>query len=75
MQPHQERVVTEQKDLQEKIHKLNAFIRSEMFDHIDPAEQGRLKDQYDAMQRYNSILLDRINHFPKVNENIQSRGC
>lgn len=66
MQPHQERVVAEQTDLQDKINKLYAFTTGEMFKTIDRAEQDRLSEQLQHMISYNRVLLERIHVFEKA---------
>lgn len=65
MQPHQQRVVTEKKELDEKIDKLKAFIcEGPVFKTLPDAEQHRLNHQYDVMLEYSSILGARIEAFP-----------
>lgn len=54
------RLVNEQFDLQEKISKLKPFIESENFNKVDDSQQKLLRDQLDAMERYNSILVERL---------------
>lgn len=54
------RLVNEQFDLQEKISKLKPFIESENFNKVDDSQQKLLRDQLDVMERYNSILVERI---------------
>ena len=54
------RLVNEQFDLQEKISKLKPFIESENFNKIDDSQQKLLRDQLDAMERYNSIIVERL---------------
>mgnify|MGYP003594958534 FL=1 len=54
------RLINEQFDLQEKISKLKPFIESENFNKIDDSQQKLLRDQLDAMERYNSIIVERL---------------
>ena len=64
MQPHQQRVVDEKKDLDEKLDKLKAFIEtSPTFKSLPADERGRLGKQYDVMAEYSSILSQRIAAF------------
>jgi hypothetical protein len=63
MQPHEERVVNEQKELSEKIVKLNAFIGGPIFKTLHGAEQSLLERQLVAMQQYSGILQQRIEMF------------
>lgn len=63
MQPHQERVVAERADLDEKRAKLSAFIDGQVFETLDAAEQDRLRRQQDAMSVYSDVLRERIAAF------------
>jgi len=63
MEAFQERVVQERINLDEKITKLNGFMRSSTFTSLDEYEQERLRRQYEAMITYSSILMERISHF------------
>ena len=54
------RLVNEQFDLQEKISKLKPFIESENFNKVDDSQQKLLRDQLDVMERYNSIIVERL---------------
>lgn len=65
MAPHQQRVVDEKNDLNEKLGKLSSFISgSEIYKKLPYDEQCRLKAQLFAMQMYFNILDDRIDNFP-----------
>ncbi|TDS82619.1 hypothetical protein [Comamonas sp. JUb58] len=63
--PHQQRVVDEKRELDEKLQKLTAFINSEKFAEIvkDEDERGRLVCQEDVMKDYSAILDERIAAF------------
>ena len=62
--PHQQRVINEKNELQDKFSKLGAFILDNpIFPALDPEEQDDLQDQYVAMQTYLQILEKRINRF------------
>lgn len=61
--PHQQRVVAEQTELNEKLAKLTAFSDSEMFTTLDYDERQRLRQQRVAMAEYNRVLLARIEAF------------
>lgn len=64
MQPHQERAVTEKKELDEKIDKLKAFImENPVFKTLPADEQKRLNRQCDVMIEYSKILGARIEAF------------
>ena len=63
--PHQQRVVDEKRELDDKLQKLTAFINSEKFSTIvhDEAERGRLVCQEETMKDYSAILAERIEAF------------
>lgn len=63
MQPHQQRVIAEQKELEDKLHKLLRFFETSVFQQIENAEQERLKKQAAIMKEYSSILIARIAAF------------
>ena len=64
MQPHQQRVVDEKKDLDEKLSKLEVFIyESPVFSTLDGNEQYRLRKQSGTMKDYSRILGERIAAF------------
>lgn len=63
MQPHQQRVVAEKAELDEKLTKLRAFIGSETFLRLDTAEQVRLRMQAVHMAAYSQVLGERIEAF------------
>jgi len=63
MQEHQQRVVIEKQELDEKREKLGAFIESEFYQTLSSAERNRLTQQALAMERYSTILGERIAAF------------
>ncbi len=63
MAPHQERVVTEKAELDEKLAKLNEFGRGEIFLKLPEAEQERLQRQSKIMDQYSVVLGERIAAF------------
>jgi len=66
MQPHQERVIAEKKELDGKLEKLHAFcfgLDTKIFGSLSPEERDRLERQYDAMKVYSGILAERIKAF------------
>jgi len=63
MAPHQERVVTEKAELDEKLGKLKAFFSTEIFAGLGDEEMGRLQRQADHMQAYSDVLGERIAAF------------
>lgn len=63
MQPHQERVVAEKKDLDDKRIKLGAFIDGKIYPVLPEAERNRLTQQAIAMTTYSTILGERIAAF------------
>ncbi len=60
MEPWQERVVVEREELEEKIQKLEAFIRSPGYASVLHDERYRLHQQMFYMGEYSRILADRI---------------
>lgn len=66
MQPHEERVVEELKDLMGKREKLGAFIAARhTFEALPGDEQERLGRQHIIMLDYEGVLQERIAAFPK----------
>lgn len=64
MAPHQERVVNEKRELDEKLTKLDSFVRENpLYWTLDGAEQGRLLDQQRYMRKYSEVLGERIEAF------------
>lgn len=63
--PHQQRVVEEKRELDEKLQKLKAFISSASFTTIvqDADERGRLVCQEEIMKDYSAVLAERIAEF------------
>lgn len=65
MQPHQQRVVDEKAQLDERLTKLNEFIAlNPIFRDLPPAEQHRLSQQSAFMWGYSNVLAERIAAFP-----------
>ena len=60
MQPHQQRVVDEKTELDEKLSKLNAFWNNPIFAGLPEAERDRLHRQAVLMQQYSDVLAERI---------------
>lgn len=64
LQPHQQRVVDEADDLQNKVIKLHDFIGgNQVFLYLDEADRTLLRAQYCAMQAYLGLLVLRIGRF------------
>lgn len=63
LQPHQQRVVDEKRDLDEKLGKLGTFFETPIFAGLDEEERQRLEHQQAAMQEYSTILDERIAAF------------
>lgn len=64
LEPHQERVVQEKKELAVKLSALEAFIdASPIFQELDKKEQYRLIRQSIVMNDYLNILNERIFSF------------
>lgn len=65
MQPHQQRVVDEKKELDDKLAKLVAFSGTPTYHGLPLAEQLRLHRQAWLMEQYSVVLGERIAAFPK----------
>lgn len=63
MQPHQQRVVDEKRELDEKIEKLAAFFNTEIYRGLRSADQSLLSKQLHFMTGYSEVLRDRISLF------------
>lgn len=63
MQPHQERVVTEKRELDAKIEKLDAFLHGDIYPTLSPEERSRLTRQHCHMKDYSNVLGERIAAF------------
>ncbi len=63
LQPHQQRVVDEKTELDERRKKLIAFIHGPVFGTTPEAERHRLERQYDLMTELSTVLGDRIAAF------------
>ena len=60
MKPHMQRVWNEREALDDKREALDAFLGSDIFKGLDPAEQGRLRRQLSVMTTYSLILTARL---------------
>lgn len=63
MEQHQERVVVEKAQLDEKLEKLKAFGLTATFDALPSDEKSRLTEQQGYMQSYSNVLGRRIAAF------------
>ncbi len=63
MKPHQQRVAAEKQELDEKLEKLNAFGRGDVFPTLPAEEQERLIRQSKIMDQYSVVLGERIAAF------------
>ncbi len=63
LHPHQQRVVDEKKELDDKREKLLTFINGSVFRNLNQAEKDRLITQYGVMGIYSEILHQRIRAF------------
>lgn len=60
MTTFEERLISEQYELQEKISKLSTFIKSDGFSKIDLEQAELLKKQLPVMISYDEILIYRL---------------
>lgn len=63
LQPHQQRVVAERIELDDRRAKLWAFMSSETYKSLPMLEQIRLGYQLKVMSQYSDILAERIAAF------------
>lgn len=65
MEPHQQRVVDEKIELDEKLNKLTAFVglNNSIFNSLPSQEQLRLSRQRHIMEQYLEVLGERIAAF------------
>jgi hypothetical protein len=63
MQPHQQRVVDEKVELDDKAEKLNKFFSTGTFNGLPLDERQRLRNQLATMYEYSNILAERIAAF------------
>ncbi|NBM50700.1 MULTISPECIES: crAss001_48 related protein [Proteus] len=63
MQPHQQRVVDEKSELDDKITKLTAFISGDIFKSLECRDQELLSQQLGHMRSYSETLSLRIERF------------
>jgi transcription termination factor NusB len=54
------RLIDEKQQLDEKIEKLNSFIRSENFKSIEMVQQSLLQVQLLSMETYSQCLTERL---------------
>jgi hypothetical protein len=60
LEPHQQRMVEEQKQLAERIQGLVRFVNGPQWGQIARVERDRMRDQLAAMEAYHAALLARI---------------
>lgn len=63
MLPHQERVVAERDELQERIEKLDAFLKTPVFAKLPEVDRVDLYYQLCVMRAYRDTLNSRISRF------------
>lgn len=63
LQPHQQRVVTEKAELDEKLSALQKFWNSATFEGLPVEEKQRLLKQGGLMMGYSAVLGERIRAF------------
>lgn len=63
MLPHQERVLTEKNELDEKIKRLDDFIHGAVYINLPEVERLRLVRQWCHMRDYSNVLGERIDEW------------
>jgi hypothetical protein len=71
-QPFQQRVIDEKCELDEKLAKLNTFIKSDTFQGLDRIEQLLLRRQLWVMQEYSKTLELRIKRFSITDKHVNA---
>lgn len=61
--PHQQRVVDERHELEERLGKLRKFLTTELCFSLPFAERGRLVRQEKIMTELSEVLAERIEAF------------
>ena len=61
--PHQQRVLIEKSELDERLTKLLAFFQALQFPGLSEAERSRLRNQARFMDGYSAVLEERIAAF------------
>ena len=67
MQPHEERVIAEKREIDDKLAKLDAFCYNPgnpSFKTLPPDDRYLLEKQSEVMKQYSQILGMRIARFP-----------
>lgn len=64
--PHQQRVIAEKMQLDERLGKLRAFFGTDTYRALDVGEKSRLASQVCLMADYSSILASRIEAFTRA---------
>lgn len=64
MQPHEQRVVDEKRELDTKHSKLAEFIGGNIYPTLDEEDRNLLVSQLDMMKGYSDVLARRIARFP-----------
>lgn len=63
MEPHQLRVVTELKELSNRVDSLSTFLFTDIFAKLDMVDQTLLEQQLVLMRGYLKILKARVARF------------
>lgn len=63
MQPHQQRVIDEKKELDSNREKLSSFMHGDIYASMNSVEQGLMMVQLVAMDNYSDALARRIELF------------
>lgn len=63
LQPHQQRVIEEKEQLEERLAKLHGFIDGDLYSTLDEAERSRLRQQRYYMSGYLQALRERVDAF------------
>ncbi len=71
LDPNEQRVLQENIDLEEKITKLDNFLKTDFCKDLSFTDQLLLRAQLDSMQSYNTILRIRIQNILNTQKEVK----
>ncbi|AJW28999.1 hypothetical protein Z042_26280 [Chania multitudinisentens RB-25] len=66
MQPHQQRVVDERNELEDRLYRLSSFIAGTVFPRLPEQDRQLLEAQQHTMSAYVEVLTQRIELFTQT---------
>lgn len=71
-QPHEQRVIDEKAELDQRIDKLSSFLATDTFDTLTDEERSLLRRQYAVMVELSVLLASRISLFGRATSGDES---